>query len=183
MRLQPGITEDELIRLCKTGNLSYLEMLYKHFYGYAMGIAVRYFINRDDAVEVVNDSFIKIFNRISSFENGKPFKAWLKVIVVNTSLDKRRKELKHLYADDLEAVMDVSYDAGLIEKLSAGEILSMLNELPDVQRVVFNLFEIDGYSHNEIAKMLGLTASTSRVYLARAKERLRAAINKAEKPV
>src|SRR5881628_1973596 len=89
------IADDELIRQCKAGSLRYQELLYKQFYGYAMGIGLRYCANRDDALEVVNDAFIKAFNSMGSYNIEKPFKAWLRTIIVNTAIDRRRKDLKH----------------------------------------------------------------------------------------
>lgn len=94
MQLPPGITEDELIRQCKNGDLKPLEMLYKHFYGYAMGIGLRYCTNRDDALEVVNDGFIKLFNSLAQYSADRPFKAWLRRIIINTAIDKNRREKK-----------------------------------------------------------------------------------------
>src|ERR1700753_1807580 len=88
------IAEDELIRQCKSGSLKYQELLYKHFYGYAMGIGLRYCLNRGDAMEGVNDAFIKVFNSMKSYDADKPFKAWLRTIIVNTAIDRRRKDLK-----------------------------------------------------------------------------------------
>ena len=94
MHQSRGIAEDEIISKCKTGSLKHQEMLYKLFYGYAMGISLRYSLNRDDALEVVNDGFIKIFNTIGNYNSDKPFKAWLRTIVVYTAIDRRRKDLK-----------------------------------------------------------------------------------------
>ncbi|RKR82612.1 RNA polymerase sigma-70 factor (ECF subfamily) [Mucilaginibacter gracilis] len=180
MQLPPGITEDDLIRQCKNGDIKPLEMLYKRFYGYAMGIGLRYCANRDDALEVVNDGFIKLFNSLNSYDPDKPFKAWLRRIIVNTAIDKNRREKKHLWNDDLELANQISTQATAIEQLNARDILNMLNKLPDLHRVVFNLYEIDGYSHDDIAALLAISASSSRVYLSRGKERLRELITKAE---
>jgi len=181
MQLPPGITEEELIRQCKTGDLKPLEMLYKHFYGYAMGVGLRYCNNRDDALEVVNDGFIKVFNSLNTFSPDKPFKAWLRKIIVNTAIDKTRKEKKHTWNADLELAQHIATEtASVIDLLSAGDILKLLDKLPEVHRVVFNLFEIDGYGHDEIAAMLSIPASSSRVYLSRGKEKLREMISKAE---
>jgi RNA polymerase sigma factor (sigma-70 family) len=173
MRKPAHIAEDELIAQCKTGNLKYQEMLYTQFYGYAMGIGLRYSINRDDALEAVNDAFIKVLKSISDYNPTKPFKAWLATIVINTAIDRRRKELKHQLNTDLESAMTVYHASGTIESLNAQDILKLINQLPALQTTIFNLYEIDGYSHDEIAQMLNIPASSSRVYLARAKERLR----------
>src|ERR1700733_1639996 len=96
------IAEDELIKQCKTGSLKYQELLYKQFYSYAMGVSLRYSLNRDDAMEVVNDAFIKVFNAIKNFNSDKPFKAWLRTILVNTAIDRRRKDLKFQLHVELE---------------------------------------------------------------------------------
>jgi RNA polymerase sigma factor (sigma-70 family) len=173
MHPRPGVAEEVIIRHCKTGSLKHQEMLYKLFYGYAMGISLRYCFNRDDAVEAVNDAFIKIFNSINSYTDDKPFKPWLRSIIINTAIDRRRKELKYQLNTELENASAISNVATVIENLNVQDILKLMEQLPPVQVTVFNLYEVDGYSHDEIAKMLGLSASSSRVYLTRAKERLR----------
>ena len=167
------IAEDELIRQCKAGSLKYQELLYKQFYGYAMGISLRYSLNRDDALEVVNDAFIKAFNSMGNYDIAKPFKAWLRTIVVNTAIDRRRKDLKHQLNIELENAGPVIGHANAIDHLNAQDILNLLKELPAIQLTIFNLYEIDGYNHDEIGSMLNIPASSSRVYLSRAKERLR----------
>jgi len=167
-----SVAEDEIISKCKTGNLKYQEMLYKHFYGYAMGISLRYSLNRDDALEVVNDAFIKVFNAIGNFNSDKPFKAWLRTIIVNTAIDRRRKDLKFQLNVDLDYATP-AINANAVENLGAQDILKLMRELPPIQLSIFNLYEIDGYSHDEIAVLLAIPVSSSRVYLSRAKEKLR----------
>jgi len=168
-----GIAEDEIISQCKTGSLKYQELLYKHFYGYAMGISLRYSLNRDDALEVVNDAFIKVFKAISNYNSDKPFKAWLRTIIVNTAIDRRRKELKFQLNVELDNAKPIFSSSNAIENLNAQDILNLLTELPSIQLTIFNLYEIDGYSHDEIAVLLSIPVSSSRVYLSRAKEKLR----------
>ena len=148
-------------------------MLYKHFYGYAMGISLRYSLTRDDALETVNDAFIKVFNAINKYDTGRPFKAWLRTILVNTAIDRRRKELKTQLTIELEQAPPIPVAGTAIDKLNVQDILKLMQQLPALQVTIFNLFEIDGYSHEEIAEMLNIPASSSRVYLSRAKERLR----------
>ncbi len=168
-----GLAEDEIISRCKSGSLKHQEMLYKHFYGYAMGIGLRYSLNRDDALEVVNDGFIKVFNAINSYSNDRPFKAWLRTIMVNTAIDRRRKDMKLLMNTGLEDAAPLSNVETITARLNAQDILQLMKVLPPIQLTIFNLFEIDGYSHDEIAQMLGIPQSSSRVYLSRAKEKLR----------
>lgn len=177
MQNTTGIAEDLLISQCRKGNLKYQEMLYKRFYGYAMGISLRYSYSRDDALEAVNDAFIKAFNAIAQYDSSKPFKAWLRTIVVNASIDRRRKDTKHQLSLELDHASGVHGPGCNIDKLSANDILKMMDQLPAIQRTIFNLYEIDGYSHDEIAAMVKVSASSSRVYLSRAKEKLRLMIN------
>jgi RNA polymerase sigma factor (sigma-70 family) len=175
-----GIAEEEIISQCKAGSLKYQEMLYRHFYGYAMGIGLRYSINRDDALEVVNDAFIKVFNSIKKFNSDKPFKAWLRTIIVNTAIDRRRKDLKFQLNVELDSAMPIGNSATAIDSLNAQDILKLMKQLPPIQLTIFNLYEIDGYNHDEIAKMLTIPESSSRVYLSRAKEKLRNIIRSEE---
>jgi RNA polymerase sigma-70 factor (ECF subfamily) len=133
---------------------------------------LRYSLNRDDALEVVNDAFIKVFNAIGNFNSDKPFKAWLRTIVVNTAIDRRRKDLKFQLNVELDYAAPVS-SAHAVESLNAQDILKLMKQLPPIQVTIFNLYEIDGYSHDEIARILAIPLSSSRVYLSRAKEKLR----------
>ncbi|MBC7744701.1 MAG: RNA polymerase sigma factor [Flavobacterium sp.] len=180
MLKNPAISERELIQKCKNGDLKYQEKLYKHFYGYAMGISFRYLPDKNDALEVVNDAFIKAFNSIVKFDQESSFKPWFRKIIVNTAIDRKRKDLKFLYHAELELANNISDCPKAIENLDAEDILKLLDGLPNILRVVFNLYEIDGYSHEEIGQMLGFPASSSRVYLSRAKEKLRKAWQKEE---
>jgi len=168
-----GIAEEEIISKCKKGSLKGQELLYRHFYGYAMGISLRYCLQREDALEVVNDGFIKIFNTIANYDSGRPFKAWLRTIMINTAIDRRRKDLKFQLNTDVDHAIAIGTAANVVDKLNAEDILRLMEHLPPIQLTIFNLFEIDGYSHDEIAKMLAVPASSSRVYLSRAKEKLR----------
>jgi RNA polymerase sigma factor (sigma-70 family) len=173
MHLPQGIAEAELIGQCKRGSLKHQEMLYKHYYGFTMGVAMRYCFSRDDAMEVANDGFIKVFNTMAQYDVAKPFKAWLRTIIVNTAIDRRRKELKHQANMELDNAIPLSAGTYIIESINAQDILKLMDNLPAIQRTVFNMYEIDGYSHDEIAEMIAIPASSSRVYLTRAKEKLR----------
>lgn len=149
------------------------ELLYKRFFGYALGVALLYNHQRNEAIEVVNDSFLKVFSKIGQYDPHLPFKGWLRKIVINTSIDYlRRNNKSHLH---LEAEKQIIPDEtpGVLSELAAAEIVKVLNMLPHFHKTVFCLYEIEGYSHEEIASQLGIPASSSRVYLTRAKAQLR----------
>ncbi|GAB3914337.1 RNA polymerase sigma factor [Larkinella knui] len=166
--------ERQLIEGCRKGSPQHQEMFYKHFYGFAMAIALRYHPARQDAGSVVNDSFMKVFDRIGRYSFDETFKGWLRRIVVNTALDHYRKRVKQSYSTDPDHLdsQAVLIEDAVISQLTAEDILKLLEHLPDHYRMVFNLYEIEGYSHEEIARQLNLSVSSSRVYLVRAKEKL-----------
>jgi RNA polymerase sigma factor (sigma-70 family) len=173
MHLLNHVTEEEIVSKCKSGSLKHQELLYKRLYGYAMGISMRYSLNEDDALEVVNDAFLKVFKNITTYNSDRPFKAWLRTIIVNTAIDRRRKELKHQTNTNIEDAYSLGTDADIIDTLDAKDILKLMKQLPQIQLAIFNMYEIDGYNHDEISKILNLPASSSRVYLSRAKDKLR----------
>jgi len=172
------ISESEIIKGCKKGKLNCQEMLYKRFYGYAMSVCLRYSYSRDEAVEILNDSFIKVFDNVKKFDDDLSFKPWLRRILINTSIDFYRKNKKQNQNQVLIDNLNIDYDVGVLEKLNIDDILKILNDLPDIYRLTFNLYEIEGYSHNEISKMLNVTESTSRSNLTRAKQMLRLSYQK-----
>ena len=149
------------------------EILYKKFFGYALSVALIYNHQRSDALEVVNDSFVKVFSKIGKYDTSKSFPGWLRKIVVNTSIDYlRRNSKKHQFFEaDKQAIKDEAPNA--INNLAAQDILEILNLLPHFHKTVFCLYEIEGFSHEEIAEQLGIPISSSRVYLTRAKKQLR----------
>lgn len=167
------VTEQVLISECKKGSLKYQELLYKHFYGYAMGVGLRYSLSKDDALEVINDAFIKTFKAIHQYNEARSFKAWLRSIIINTALDRRRKEMRYHLQAEINDNLPIAEAEHTMDRLNAQDILKLMATLPPLHRTVFNLYEIDGYNHDEIGSMLDLPASTSRVYLSRAKEKLR----------
>jgi RNA polymerase sigma factor (sigma-70 family) len=163
----------KVLKRCSRGDLKAQEYLFKKYYGYVMSIALRFSSCRDNALEITNDSFLKIFRKIDSHQIDKEFKAWVRRIVINTALDYYRKEKKYDVEISLEEASDEPEDESVLDKLNAEEIIKLINSLPMIYRYTFTLFEIEGFSHDEIAQQLGITASTSRSNLTRAKKMLR----------
>lgn len=165
--------EKHLIQKAKDGDSKSVEMLYKHFYGYAMSIALRYSNSREEACEIVNDSYMKAFDKLSQYSPDNSFKGWFRRILINTSIDYYRKNVKYFATMDIEKADAEVLDPDIIDRLSTQDILGILRDLPEILRIVFNMYEIEGFSHNEIGDELGIPSSTSRTYLARAKKQLR----------
>ncbi len=164
---------EQIISDCTKGKAKAQEKLYKQFFGYGMSIAMRYAYTTDEAHEIINDAYMKVFKNITHFNAKHSFKSWFRVIVVNTAVDYYRKNTKLRLNTEIEQLEKSEYSNEIIDKLSLEDILSMLTELPEKQRIVFNLFEIEGYSHKEIALMLEMSETASRTTLTRAKKLLR----------
>lgn len=174
------INIENLITQCEKGNVLHQEMLYKHFYGYALSICRLYTYSNDDAVSILNDSFLKVFSSIekNGYNNSIPFKNWLRRILINTAIDNYRKNSKHLYHLEIEETNSIQVNINAIDNLNAEDILKLLDFLPEMHRFVFNLYEIQGFNHKEISLKLNISESTSRVFLTRAKKKLRVLFNK-----
>lgn len=164
---------DQIIQGCIRKVEKSQEMLYKSFFGYALSVALIYNNQRNDALEVVDDSFVKVFDEIEKFDTLRPFKGWLRKIVINTSIDRfRENQRKNLFVDvEIHHVQDEA--PTIINQLAAQDIIVLLNRLPHIHKVIFSLYEIEGFSHEEIAEQLNIPVSSSRVYLTRAKKQLR----------
>lgn len=170
----------QLITGCLRQDRKSQKMLYKAFYGFSMGICLRYAGNRDQAAEVMNQGFFKVFTRIESYDFDKPFKAWLGKIMINTSIDYYRANLKMAYAEDLDKAEHMT-DGELPDRnLSYSDLLAMVQQLPTAYRTVFNLFAIEGYSHEEIGEMLNISAGTSKSNLHKARIKLKKMVLEAD---
>jgi RNA polymerase sigma factor (sigma-70 family) len=170
-------TLPEILEGCLRKDRKCQELLYKQFYGYAMGVCMRYVPNREETVEVVNDGFLKVFQKVELYDTEKPFKLWLRRVMINTALDHYRQNAKHQHQDDLSTVENTvaatDNAANAYSQIAHEELLALVQRLTPAYRTVFNLYVIDGYSHEEIGKMLGISEGTSKSNLARARENLR----------
>lgn len=168
-------TEQELIKGCRQGKIKYQEGLYKHFFSFAMSVCIRYAPNREDALEILNDSFLKVFENMKKFDETRPFKSWFRRIIVNTALDHYRANKKYRLQVEYEAeMMDAPVEMELDKHIETDEILNLFGRLPEIYRITFNLYEVEGYNHEEIAGMLDIAPGTSRSNLSRAKKMLKA---------
>jgi RNA polymerase sigma factor (sigma-70 family) len=170
----------QLIRGCIKQDRKCQKMLYKAFHGFAMGICLRYAGNRDEAAEVMNQGFFKVFTHIERFDTSRPFKAWLGKIMMNASIDFYRANLKMAYTEDLDKAENLSSGDLVDKNLNYEDLLKMVQQLPNAYRTVFNLFAIEGYSHEEIGEMLNINAGTSKSNLHKARQKLKQMIFNAE---
>jgi RNA polymerase sigma factor (sigma-70 family) len=171
--------EQVWIEKCAQRDPKAQEFIFKHFFGFAMGITLRYLTNTDLAQEVVNDSFLKIFNQLpKQVKEIRSFRGWMRKLIVNTAIDYFRKEKRYFFfasLDDTIPAFSIQDDRS--DNQNIDDIILLMNRLPPLWKVVFNLNEVEGYSHEEIGKMLKIPASSSRAYLTKAKQKLRELIN------
>jgi RNA polymerase sigma factor (sigma-70 family) len=160
---------------------------YTNFYGYALTVCHRYIHKEDDAIEVMHDGFLKIFRELKRFEPRNnnlevSLKAWMRRIFINTAVDHLRKQ-KHRFEINVPGDNDYEYNnAGHwpVDRFSHKELLLMISNLSPAYRTVFNLYVIDGYSHEEIGQMLHISIGTSKSNLSKARANLQKMILNAE---
>jgi len=168
-----------LIQGCKKNDRESQRLLYQHYYAYAMSICVRYCRSFEESKEIVNDGFMKVFTKLDQHETESSFKAWLRKIMVNSAIDHYRKEVRHYNQSPPghEVVLGtVSNNA--LDDLSYAELIGMVQRLSPAYRAVFNLYVIDGYTHEEISDLLGISSGTSKSNLMKARENLKKMLDK-----
>lgn len=164
--------EEDIIRACVRGQRYAQEWIYNEYKGYLMGICRRYCSSREQAQDVLQDSFIKIFLSINTYSGKGSFQGWLSRIVINTAIKQNNKWDYRRESNDVEIYdLPVSESAAL-EKLSLQELLMLIEKLPKGCRTIFNLYVIDGFSHEEIAELINISTGTSKSQLSRAKKLL-----------
>ena len=170
-------TEKQLLDDVKDGSQAAMHRLYERYVGYAMAVALRYVPLRDDAEDVVQESFVKLFSKIASFDfRGEgSLKAWLLRIVVNEAISMTRKQSRLTFVDEVpEEVPDEDPE---VERVPPAELTRMIGELPEGYRLVLNMFVFEQRSHKEIAEQLGIKESSSASQYLRAKKLLAKKIN------
>ncbi len=169
------MTEKELQQLidgCLKNDRQSQKILYQRLYGYAMKICLRYAKNSHEAAEILNEGFFKAFTNIAKYNNQYPFRSWLGKIIYNVSIDYYRANLKWTQMETLEKSDYPIHEASAEHKLAYEDLLAFVQRLPPAYRIVFNLYAIDGYSHEEIARMTGISEGTSRSNLHKARQKL-----------
>lgn len=177
------MTEDELIRGCLREEAACQKELFNRYASRMLGICNRYARNYSDAEDILQDAFIKVFDKIHQFKFEGSFEGWIRKIMVNTALKKyslRRYEKEvsgYEITDKDESGIEPSAYAHLTQK----DLLALINNLPDGYRITFNLYVMEGYQHDEIAEMMGIQPGTSRSQLVKARNMLQKKILQLQK--
>jgi len=170
---------DKIINGCRKEQRASQKELYKMFYGYGMSLTLRYADSRDQAVAILNDSFMKVYDNIKQFDTSRPFKPWLRRIIINTAINHYHKEKNVRKWSSLDQHPNqLSNEENIISGISYMEIIELIQQLSPVYRTVFNLHVIEGYTHKEISDKLGIAEGTSKSNLSKAKQNLRVILEK-----
>jgi len=171
------LSEDELIEGCRKGTRAFQKALYERYCRKMLVVCLRYSKTTAEAEDVVQEAFVKVFQGIKDFRQEAKLETWITRIMVNTALNAQRKKM-YLYPMLDVTEMVLPDEEVSISGLHVNELLQMIQALPQGCQIVFNLFAIEGYSHKEIATLLGISEGTSKSQFARAKSLLQARISK-----
>lgn len=160
----------QLIESCIKGNRATQKALYDRLAPRMFPLCIRYIGDRETAEDVLQDGFVTLFTRLKDYKGEGSFEGWARKIFVNTALMNLRRKDALKMSDDLEAARGVrSESVNQMQNLGYKDLLAMITELPPGFRTVFNMYAIEGYSHKEIGEMLGISETTSRTQLSRAR--------------
>jgi len=171
------LDESELVKQCLQGKRDSQKQLYEHYAPKMLGVCYRYAYSREEAEDFLQESFIVIFRKLHQWKGEGPLGAWIRKVVVNTSLNCIKA--RHRFTENMNIIpIDHIPDNTVIQNdVSDKELMELVHNLPIGYKTVFNLYAIEGYSHDEIGKMLDIKAGTSRSQFTRAREMLMKKIN------
>jgi len=169
--LSSTLSEKDLLAGCIRNERRKQELLYKQYCQAMLALCITYTKSEQDAVEVLQDGFLKIFQKISTYDATRSsLYTWMRTIMIRTAIDFLRKQKKEIQTIEMTEVHETVADAGLIDSISKVELQNCLNQLPETTRTVFNLFITEGYSHKEIGAFLNISEGTSRWHLSEARK-------------
>jgi len=170
-------SDQELVQGCTKNDRQFQERLYRKYFSSMMYMCLRYTEDRDIAMQIVNNGFLRAFKKIDSYAFKGSLEGWIRKIVYHSLSDYYKKHAKYVqflvFEEQEKAIPDTA-----LSNMYAEDILSMVNELPPATKKVFQLFAIEGYPHKEIAARLGISEGTSKWHLSTARQTLKRLINK-----
>lgn len=167
-------SDSELIQGCKNHERKYQELLYRKYAKKMYGICLSYAADRSAAQDILQDGFIKVFNKIDTFREEGSLEGWIRRIVTNTALDHvRQKTRTYEFIDENKEIEEEQMDNSILEKINSDGLFKVISRLPAGARTVFNLYAVEGYTHKEIAHKLEITEGTSKSQFKRARALLK----------
>lgn len=166
-----------IIKDCAAGDVRAQETLYRMFAPKMFGVCLRYAKDNTEAEDNLQEGFIKVFTKIKSFRHEGSFEGWIRRIMVNVSLEKFRKQHVMHPVEDVAVYETVNFSDDIIAKISADELVELIQELPPRYKMVFNLFVMEDFNHQEISEEMNISVGTSKSNLARARDILKRKVN------
>jgi RNA polymerase sigma factor (sigma-70 family) len=163
---------EKIIKDCKAGNNKAQATLYRLYAPKLFGVCMRYSRDQTEAEDILHEGFVRIFEKIGQYKNTGSFEGWMYRIVVNIALEHYRKKKRLQIVEDVTFYDNQDKSNINLESLNEQHLLKLIQELSPQYKIVFNLYAIDGYSHKEIADMLGISEGSSKSNLARARKTL-----------
>jgi len=169
------MSEQHIIEGCLRHSRKAQQMLWKNYSGYLLGVCMRYATDRPEAEDMLQEAFMRIFFNLGEYSGTGSFRGWLRKVTVNTAITYYNRNLRHKHHSDIDDYVNQEIGSAGFEEdfYSAGELYKVLGELAPGYRMVFNLYAIEGYMHQEIAEMLGIDINTSKSQYSRARAILR----------
>jgi RNA polymerase sigma factor (sigma-70 family) len=177
------LTEEQLITGCIKENAFCQREVFNRYAGKLLGVCQRYARSAADAEDILQDAFIKIFNKMEQFRFQGSFEGWMRRVVVNTALKKYSvsRYTKEVAGHEINERDEVIYEPAAYGHITEKELLELVHNLPEGYRVIFNLYVVEGYQHDEIAQMLGIQPGTSRSQLVKARNMLQKQLTQLQK--
>lgn len=174
---------EQIIQGCRKGDRRCQKALYDKYADMLMNVSRRYTNDLYEAQDALQNAFVKIFTKLDMYDENKPgsFEGWMARITINESIQIHRKKKGVIFSEIETTMYSVGEESGILEEMEAQEILKLLDKLPEGYRMVFNLFVVEEYNHKEISELLGITESTSRSQLVRARKGLQKLLNERKK--
>lgn len=169
-----SMDDNALVRNCIKGDPKAQRMLFEKFAPKMLGVCMRYTKDIDEAQDVLQDGFVKVFTKLDRYQGGGSLEGWVRRVMVNTALDQIRKNLK--FQDNIamdQVDFKLEHQGFIIEGLMEEDLLKLINEMPLGYKTVFNMFAIEGYSHKEISDQMGISENTSKSQYSRARAYLK----------
>ncbi len=157
MFLEHKYTIDTLVNKCKAGERKAQELLYKQFAAKMLGVCMRYATDRMEAEDMLQNGFIRVFQKMSDYRGEGSFEGWVRRIMVHSSIEYYRKHHKMMQAVDMDEVDEPSVDPVAMANLDAKDLIALIQQLAPGYRIVFSLYAIEGFSHKEIGEIIGIS--------------------------
>jgi RNA polymerase sigma factor (sigma-70 family) len=172
------VKEESILKGCKEGKRSAQKLLYDHYVSVMFAVCLRYAKNHDEAEDLVQEGFLKVFQNINSFRQQGSLEGWMKRIMVNHALNHYKKNRKELFFEDVNEIneleiLDQNEETDLPEPIPPEKLLEFIQSLPEGYRMVFNLYVFEDYGHKEIAATLNISENTSKTQLMKARRYLK----------